>query len=160
MVYPWCPSLLHVFAFGKVTQASLVGILVLPTFAIWFGWTLEPYGLWHATTSILNLTTTYLYILALQGVANQSFCSPGTSDSTQCLQAIRRVMTDNSAFWFGDDYFQNCPPEKQGTINCYKPGIPEGFNLLKALSGPGSGILNENNLDRLLDVTYHSEPGI
>ena len=68
-------------------------------------------------------------------------------------------MKDDTAFWFGKDYFIQCPPDKQGTVECYKPSIPEGSSLVQVLGGPGSGFLDPDNVDRYLEVTYLSQPG-
>ena len=75
----------------------------------------------------------------------------GMSD---CMDSIKTLMIDNSAFWFGTNFTTRCPVPGN-TLECQNFN-PRATSIVARLFG-NSSIVNE--MTSYLDVVIHETPG-
>ncbi|XP_072035205.1 uncharacterized protein [Amphiura filiformis] len=74
---------------------------------------------------------------------------------TDCMKAIKTIMADPSAFWFGTNYTERCPIPAF-TVECLNPD-PRPGSMAQRLFGNSSSI--DEMLTSYLDVVIHEKPG-
>lgn len=89
--------------------------------------------------------------------AHNSLCSAGMLNSSQCLTAVRQLMTDENRFWFGDGFASACPPGNY-TRECN--------NFDRAHKSIATRMLNNSNVNtsvsgiqQVLNVTFQTPAG-
>ncbi|XP_067654631.1 uncharacterized protein [Haliotis asinina] len=91
-----------------------------------------------------------LACLLISGCYSNTACS--TSYDVTCLNAVRSVLLDQSAFWFGMSYTTTCPQRQDGRYECINRHSDRTDSLLSRMTGQYS--LDPAYMSFIVNVTY------
>ncbi|XP_071099728.1 uncharacterized protein [Haliotis cracherodii] len=91
-----------------------------------------------------------LVSLLVSGTYSEKACS--ASYDVTCLNAVRSVLLDQSAFWFGTSYTTNCPQRQDGRYECINRHSDRTDSLLSRMTGQYS--LDPAYMSFIVNVTY------